>query len=124
MLPPSILLLLRKHLPERLDLDAREHAARHVRIAVRKRDRFRLAFHIHNDKTAAAVGEWPRDLHFAGLNQRPQIVEMSRPHLGPQRSAVGSVMADNHEQHRIILLKRIRRNESMLLSTVHPVPQN
>src|SRR5580658_543466 len=100
---------LRKHLSERLDLDAREHSTGHVGIAVRKRDRFRLALHIHNDKTAAAVGEWPRDLHLAGHNQRPQILEMSRPSLRPQGRTVGSVMADNHEQHRVVLLKKVRR---------------
>src|ERR1700677_2336980 len=101
----------RKYLSERLDLDARENSTGHVRIAVRKRDRFRLALHIHNDKTAAAVGEWARDLHLVGHNQRRQILEMRRPDLRPQGRTVGSVMADNHEQHRVVLLKKVRRNE-------------
>ena len=49
-----------------------------------------------------------------------QILEMSRPHLGSQRSAVGSVMADNHEQHRIVPLKRA--GMSVLLSTAGQGP--
>src|SRR5271155_2665268 len=99
-------ILFGEDLPERLHFNAREHSIGRVRIAVRERNRLRLALRIHNDKTAAAVGERSRQLHFAGAIQRPQIREMSLPDLGPQRSAVGSVMADDHEQHRIILPRK------------------
>jgi len=54
----------------------------------RERDQFRLALHIYNDKTATTVGEWPRDLHFAGAVPRAQILEMSRAPWS-QRSASG-----------------------------------
>src|ERR1017187_1273652 len=99
-------LSFRKNLPERLHLDALEHAGGRVRIALGKGDRFGFALHLHDDKTAAAVGEWSRELHLAGSIERPEIVEMSGPYARPQRSAAGSVMADNHEQHRIVLLKK------------------
>src|SRR5215469_2227700 len=94
----------RKHLPERLHLDAREHTAGDVRIAVRERERFCLVLHIYNDKTAAAVGEWAREPQSARL-ERPRVRQMSLAYLGPNRGAVGSVMADNHEQHRMVLWK-------------------
>src|SRR5271170_5173349 len=109
--------LFRKYLPERLNLDALEHSLLHVRIAVGEGARLGLALHIHNDKAAAAVGEWTRDFQLARTIERPQILEMRRPNLRPQRGAVGSIVADNHEQHRISPSAENRRNEPVLIST-------
>ena len=56
--------------------------------------------------------------------ERPQILEMRRPNLRPQCGAVGSIVADNHEQHRISPSEENRRNEPVLISTASQLPQN
>src|SRR5713101_1297161 len=103
-------MLLGKYLPERLHLDALEDAARRVRIALRKCERFRLALHVDDDQTTAAVSKRSRDLDLARRNQRSQIFQMCRPNLRPQPGALGSIVADNHEQHRMVLSRSLTRS--------------
>src|SRR6266481_909276 len=104
--------LFRKHLPERLHLDSREHAAGRVRVALRKCDCVGLAIHIDNDQTATAVSKRPRDLDLARRHERAQIFQMRRPNPRPQLGALGSIVADNHKQHRIALSRNLIWDQS------------